>query len=275
MLRATGWICGIALLLVSFPLWAGNAAKIYYFGIPPQQSATVIAERWTPVMQYLSQKTGFNIQLKTEKDLATYAHKLEQGGYDFGFASPFLYILAKKTTGIEAIAREQNGKTAGLIIVKKNSPIQSVEQLNEQTLVFSGPTAFAATVLPVNYLKSKKVTVKIHYVVSIDSVYLSLAKGLFQAGGGEIRTFNGLAPDIKNELRVIWQSSALPPFAFYAHPRVPREVIDKVQNALVGMGDTIQGQALLKTVNFTKLEKAANHDYNVVRKLNIQPLGTK
>lgn len=275
MLRATGWFGGIALLLASFPLWANNTPKIYYFGVPPQQSSILIAERWTPVMRYLSQRTGLNIQLKTEKNLATYAHKLEQGAYDFGFASPFLYTLTHKTAGIEAIAKERDGKTAGLILVKKNSPIHSVEQLNNRTLVFSGPTAFAATVLPVDYLKSRKVTVGIHYVVSIDSVYLALAKGLFPAGGGEIRTFGGLAPDIKNELRVIWQSNALPPFAFYAHPHVPPQVIDKVQTALVEMGDTGQGRALLKTVNFSKLEKATNHDYDAVRKLNIQPLETR
>jgi len=275
MLRATSWICGIVLLLAGFPLWAGNSAKIYSFGIPPQQSATIIAERWTPVMQYLSQKTGFNIQLKTEKDIATYTHKLALGGYDFGLASPLHYISAQKVGGVEAIAKEQNGKTIGLIFVRKNSPIQSVEQLNNQTVAFPGPTAFAANVLPLNYLNSKKVAVNVQYVVSLDSAYLSVAKGLFQAGGGEIRTFNGLAPNIKNELRVIWESSAFPPFAFFAHPGVPGDVIDMVQTALVEMGDTIQGQALLKTVNFTKLEKADDHDYDAMRKLNIKPPATR
>jgi phosphonate transport system substrate-binding protein len=274
MVRTPCWVCGIILLLASFPLWAGNSEKIYYFGIPPQQSAAEIARRWTPVMQYLSQKSGFHIQLKTEKDIATYSQKLGEGGYDFGFSSPLQYIIAHKKNGLEAIVKEQNGKTIGLIVVRKNSSIQSVEQLNNQTLAFAGPTAFAATVLPVHYLNSKKVAVNIQYVTSIDSVYLSVAKGIFQAGGGEMRTFSGLASSIKDKLRVLWESNDLPPFAFYAHPRVSGEVIDKVQNALVEMGGTAQGQALLKTINFTKLEKADDHDYDALRKLNIKPLGT-
>ena len=49
----------------------------------------------------------------------------------------------------------------------------------------------------------------------------------------------------------------------------------KQQKAMAEMDSNPQGMALLKAVNFKGMRKADDSDYNVMRKLNIQPIEAK
>ena len=72
MLRLTR-IAIVTLLLMSARYgYAETPAVSYSFGIGPQQSATELAKRWTPVMQYLSEKSGVTLQFTTAKDIPTF-----------------------------------------------------------------------------------------------------------------------------------------------------------------------------------------------------------
>jgi len=247
----------------------------YSFGIGPTQSAIELAKRWTPVMQYLSEKSGVPLQFKTGKDIPTFQQQVREGVYDFVYINPYNYLQDHKRTGYSAFAREKDSKLFGVLVVKKDGPIQDVAQLNGQTVAFPTAAALAATWLPLGMLKDKGVQVTPQYVNSMDSVYRSVAKGLFPAGGGELRTLGTIDPEIKNQLRVLWTSESLPPFTFVAHPRVPKAVLAKVQKALDEMEQDPQGQALLKANNFKGMEVATDADYNAMRKLNIHPVEAK
>ena len=239
------------------------------FAVTPQQTPTEVARRWTPVLNYLSEKTGFDLQLKTAKDLPTFHQHTIDGLYDIVFVNPNNYVGANKVSGYMAFAKEKDGKSSAMIVARKDGPIKSLSQLSEATMAFPSHTAFMATILPLKKLEEEKITVNIQYVITIDSVYRSVAKGLFVAGGGEGRTFGALVPDIRDQLIVLWQSDDLPAFPFFAHPRVPPLIVDKLQKAMIAMGQDPQGQALLKMVNIKALDKADDAEYNVVRRLNL------
>ncbi len=251
---------------------AETPAGGYSFGIGPVQSAVELAKRWTPVMQYLSEKSGVPLQFKTAKDIPTFQQQMRDGIYDFAYINPYLYLENHRVSGYDAFAREKGGKLVGVLVVKKDGPIQDAMQLQGQAVAFPTAGALAATWLPLGMLKDKGVHVTPRYVNSMESVYRSVAKGLFPAGGGELRTLGTIDPDVKNQLRVLWTSDGLPPFTFVAHPRVPRAALARVQKAFEEMGQDPQGQALLKANNFKGIEAATDADYNAMRKLNIRPV---
>lgn len=257
------------------PAWSEAPPGGYSFGIGPTQSATELAKRWTPIMQYLSEKSGVPLQFKTAKDIPTFQQQMREGVYDFAYINPYNYLLDHKSIGYNAFAREKDGKLFGVLVVKKDGPIHSVEQLNAQTVAFPTAAAIASTWLPLGMLKDKGVQVTPQYVNSMDSVYRSVAKGLFPAGGGEMRTLGTLDAEVRNRLQVLWTSEALPPFAFEAHPRVPKAVLSKVQKAMTEMESNEQGMALLKANNFKGIEVSDDADYNDMRKLNIKPVLAK
>lgn len=264
--------CLYAVILAGSGTVRAEAAAAYSFGIGPQQSASELAKRWTPILQYLSERSGINLQFRTAKDIPTFQQQMRDGTFDFAYINPYHYLLFRKSAGYTAFAHEREGKLIGVLVVHKDAKIRELAQLEGQTLAFPAPNALAATWLPLQTLKAQGVEVNVQYVNSMDSVYRSVAKGLFPAGGGELRTLGAIDPEIKSQLNILWTSESLPPFAFAAHPRVPKEIVMRVQKAMQEMEQQGAGQALLKAINIKGLEAANDSDYDAMRKLNIKPV---
>lgn len=242
---------------------------IISFGVGPQQSASDLAKRWVPIFQYLSEKTGYDIQFTTAKDIPTYQQQAKEGFFDILYINPYHYTLINTSAGYQAFATEKDAKLIGVVVVRKDSKYQNVTDLNGQNLAFPSPNAVTATAMPLAYFKEKNVSVIPNYVVSMDSVYRAVAKGLYPAGGGEQRTFNSLDPEIRSQLRILWSAEPFPAFIFAAHPRIPKDVVKRVQAAMLEMDKDPKGMELLKVINFKGIISAKDSDYDGIRKLNL------
>jgi phosphonate transport system substrate-binding protein len=244
----------------------------YSFGIGPQQSAVELAKRWTPFMEYLSAKSGVTLQFTTAKDIPSFQQQMQQSRFDFALINPYHYTVFHQKSGYNAFAREKDGLLTGIIVGKADGTVKDIGQLNGQTVAFPAPNAIAAAWLPLSHLSANHISVTPQYVNSMDSVYRAVAKGIFPAGGGEMRTFGLIDPEIKKQLEVLWTSSPLPPFAFTAQERVPMEIVMKVQAALLTMHDDAKGAAILHAINYKAIEATTDADYDVVRKMRLQPV---
>lgn len=245
----------------------------YSFGIGPQQSASELAKRWAPIIQYISDKSGVPLQFKTAKDIPTFQQQMGEGVFDIAYVNPYHYLIYRKGShAYNAFAHEKDGKLVGVLVVKKGGPISNVSQLKDMTLAFPAANALAATWLPMHMLNEKGIAVTPQYVTSMDSVYRSVAKGLYPAGGGETRTLSTIDAEVRSQLEVLWTSEGLPPFPFAAHKRVPKDVLEKLQKVMAEMHADTYGLELLKVINFKGMEIADDADYNAMRKMNIKPV---
>lgn len=263
------------IVLASPSLWAseGEPTKLT-FGIVPQQSATKLARLWTPILKYLSQETQLKIRFKTAKDIPIFEKRMAQGEYDIAYMNPYHYTVFHQHPGYAAFAKQKNKRIQGILVVRKDSPYQYPHELADQTLVFPSPAAFAASVLIRSYFQTNHLNITPQYVSSHDSVYRNVAKGLSPAGGGIMRTFQNMAPQIKDQLRIVWVTQGYTPHAFATHPRVPPEIQFKLQQAMVAMDQSEEGRALLETIRFQGIETAENSDWEDVRRLDIHLLDT-
>jgi len=262
----------ILLLLLSLSpgLYAVN--EVYTFGIVPQQSASKMAKLWTPLLNYINQQTDLDLKFKTAKDIPTFEQHLSEGKYDFAYMNPYHFTVFNQNPGYQAVAKARDKKIKGILVVRKDSPIQSIQELNNMTLAFPAPAAFAATILPRSELSGMGNTYDAKYVSSHDSVYRSVAKGLYPAGGGVMRTFNNLSPDIRDQLKVLWTTDGFTPHAIASHPDIPTEILLLIRSALVAMDKSEQGQKLLKNIKIKGFETAKNEDWDDVRALRIDLL---
>lgn len=263
-------VFAIACWSIAFSAWAA-APPVYTFGIGPVQSSTELARRWVPLLRHLSSVTGYELRFQTALDITTFQTNMVAGDFDFAFINPYHYLQSNLNAGYAAFAKEKNGTLTGIVVTRKDAPLDDIAQLDGLAVAFPAPNALAATWMPMRKMKELHVRVEPHYVNSLESVYLSVARGLFPAGGGEMRTFNALPPETRGQLKVIWHSVSLPPFAFAAHPRIPKQVVQKVQQALIDMASHPGSKALLQAVNLGALEKAGDADYNGLRTMQINP----
>lgn len=242
------------------------------FGVVPQQSASTLAQLWTPILQYLSQRTSYSLQFKTAPDIPEFERRLAAGEYDLAYMNPYHYTVFHRAPGYQAFAREKDRRIQGILVVRKDSPCQRPEDLAGQTIVFPAPAAFAASVLPRASLTRQGISFTAKYVASHDSVYLAVAKGLYPAGGGIQRTFDTIAPETRDQLRILWTTGAYTPHAIAAHPRVPAAVVKEVQQAMTAMDQDSQGRALLEAISFKGIAPAEDAEWDDIRALGITEL---
>lgn len=251
---------------------AQPAVQTYNFGIVPQQSASELAKLWVPILTYLSDKTGYRLQFSTAKDIPTYEQRMAAGEYDFAYMNPYHYTVFHTTLGYQAMVAERNRRLQGIVVVRKDSPYQTLAELRGMRIAFPSPAAIAASVLPRQFMEKNGIAHVPVYVASHDSVYLSVVKGLYPAGGGIEQTLTLTDPAVRAQLRVLWKTPSLMPHPIAVHPRVPRRVAEHLESALLTMATDPQSSALLKTINFKGFVKVDDADYDPVRAMDIRLL---
>lgn len=265
--QAARLLLGLTLL---FAMPAGATDKVYIFGVSPQKSASALAEIWVPVLKNLSGRSGINLRFATARDSAEFSARLAKGGYDFAYVNPHQYTLLHANPGYEALAREKGRSLKGLLVVRKDGPVNALADLNGKTLVFSSPTSFAASILPQAELRKQGIQFTPRYVGSHESVYLNVDKGLAPAGGGIARTLDLSADEVRNNLRVLWTTQGYTPHAIASHPRVPEEVRKELLEAMLEMSADSAAKALLDGIGFKGFQAAQDADWDNIRALDLK-----
>lgn len=263
----------LILMLVAALMFSSELmAKEYSFGIVPQQSAKKLARKWGPILQQLSEETGLSLKFATAKDIPTFEKRLAAGEYDFAYMNPYHFTVFNKSPGYVAIAHQAKKSIQGILVVHKDSNITNLPDLQNTTLAFPSPAAFAASLLPQAELKKSGISYEPRYVSSHDSVYLNVARGLAPAGGGVMRTFKNTDPKVRDQLKIFWRTEKYTPHAFAAHPNVTTEDRKILQLALSQLENSQEGMALLNSINFEGITPADNMQWDDVRALNLTAL---
>ena len=240
------------------------------FGIVPQQSTMKLAKLWVPVLQYLSAKTGYQLLFKTANNIPAFERRLADGSYDVAYMNPYHYTVFHAAVGYTAFAKSKGDKIKGVIVVRRDSPYRRLSDLADQQLAFPSPSSFAASVLTRARLEEAGVSFIPAYVGSHDSVYQGVARGLYMAGGGIPRTLDNMTPSVRDQLRILETTPHYTSHAFAAHPRMPVEVVSRIQQAMEEMHRDPNGLAVLQMIRFEAIERARNSDWDDVRSLGIQ-----
>ncbi len=270
-----------AVLLLSFPIAtaadsrgmattqasASTQIETFTFGVVPQQSASRLAKMWGPLLQRLSEDLGVPIRFETANDIPTFEACLSVGAYDFAYMNPVHYTIFSEVSGYRALARQTDKKLHGLIVVRTDSGIETLEDLAGVEVAFPSPGAFGASVVPRAEIQAQGISITPKYVKSHDSVYRAVAAGLLPAGGGVLRTFNAVDPAIRDQLRVIYRTDGYTPHALASLSYVPDDMLAKLRETLTDI--TKNEPNLAKSVGMNGFETARDQDWNDVRALNL------
>jgi len=245
------------------------------FGIVPQQSSSRLAEQWTPLMSYLSERIGRPVRFKTAPDIPTFEQRVLAGQYDIAYMNPYHYVEFSQVPGYRAIAREQEKRIRGIVVVSETDPSTTLADLQGETLAFPAPAAFAATILVRAELKRLGVSYTPKYVSSHDSVYLNVSRGFVKAGGGIERTYAAALEQELENVRVLWRSPGYTPHAFAVHPDLPQREMDQIGDLLADLSKSERGRALLERITLKTLVRANDSDWNDVRDLGLEFIKTE
>lgn len=245
-------------------------AEVMSLGVVPQQPAAKLFSLWQPLIEQVRKSSGLELVFKTAVDIPAFQQALRRGDYDVAYMNPYHYAVFSEAPGYRALAAQAPNRLKGLIVVRRDSPYQRLEDLAGQRVVFPSPAAFAASLITRKELAALGVSVDVQFVRSHDSVYLNVQRGFAAAGGGVMRTLNSTTAEARESLRVLWQSPGYTPHPIAAHPRVPASVQEQLQQAMVSLSETAEGRSLLAKLNIQTFNAVTDSDYDAIREIDWQ-----
>ncbi|WP_292952328.1 MULTISPECIES: phosphate/phosphite/phosphonate ABC transporter substrate-binding protein [unclassified Neptuniibacter] len=255
----------LSFLLIVPPV---SIADTFTVGVVPQFDIKTIFSIWQPILDVLEEKTGHKFVLKGSKDIPTFEKSFSKGDFDFAYMNPYHYTISDN---YQPIARDHGRKLYGILVINADGDIQDVQQLNEKTVVFPAPNALGASLMIRSELEQKYgISFTPKYVNTHSSVYLNVGLNLASAGGGVQKTFNQQHADVKDNVRILLKTDSVEPHPFTAKLDLNPEIVKKVTEALLQMGQHEEYQKLLAKVPFKKIGDATDHDYDQVRRLNLE-----
>lgn len=244
-------LTSVTLLLLFGSITNAAQKTTYVLSRAPQLSETITLKAWKPFTEYLSKETGVEIALKIYETRSEFEQDLLNGVSDFSFQNAYYFLMAYKKYGYIALVRDGSSLLEGIIVVRRDSSIKELKELEGKEVVFPSPNAFMASLYSRALIKEKeKIEIVPRYIGSDHgSVYRSVAYGRYPAGGGVSKTLNKEPEDLINNLRVIWRTPGATPHPLIAHPRVPEELREAVVQAILKLTLTEKGRRMLKSVH--------------------------
>jgi phosphonate transport system substrate-binding protein len=263
-----------ATLLILLFLPAGTlqaAPQGYSFGVTPQFDQRRLVAIWQPILDELTRRTGLTLTLAGVPLALEFEKRFLAGQYDFAYCNPYLASSMVSQQGYQMLVRDQAAYLNGVLVVRRDSPLRSPRDLDGKIVAFPTPNALAASLMIRADLANRfHVRITPYYVHNHTSVYLQVAQGLADAGGGVQTTLDGQPQAVRDRLRVIHATARVPSLPVVAHPRVPLAVQNKVRQAFLDMGATPAGQALLAAVPIQRIGAASAWDYIVIEQLGLK-----
>ena len=253
------------------PLPDDRPLEVYTFGVVPQFDTRQLVSVWLPLLKQVEMRAGCRLEFKGTKDIPTFELEFEKGNFDFAYMNPYHSTVAWKTQKYEPLIRDHSRKLFGILAVKEDSPYHSVADLNGSTISFPAPNAMGASLLMRAELrKQHQLDFQPLYAKKHDSVYLSVVSGKCVAGGGVMSTLNQQDARVKDKLRVIYETQKLAPHPIVSHPRVPAEVVARVQQAFYDLADAPCCKQLLASVPMNSPGPATREDYQDLEELGLE-----
>lgn len=269
------WVRGLSLgmtacLLTLAPPVPASAGTPYTLGVVPQFGQRQLFAIWDPIVKELSLRTGLDIQLVVTLTVPEFEWALEKGTFDFVYANPYHILRVSDSQGYIPLVRDRE-PLRGILLVRRDSPVKSVVELAGKTLAVPSPNALGASLLlraDLDHLygvRLSMVKARTH-----NSVYLTVLNGLTDAGGGVQKTLAEQAPDVREGLRVLYTTRAMPSHPLAAHPRIKPDVRERARKALLEMSATPTGKALLDEIPMPSPVAASLEDYLVMRNWGLE-----
>jgi len=236
------------------------------FGVLNQQSAILTAERWNPILHYLTSVTGVPLQLKMGPTVQDTDTMMGRGDFDFvytnhNFQSEFDHIAFR------VIARWSGDPIHGVLAVPSDSEVRDLRQLQGKRIAFPSNDAFVAYAVPVVALRQAGVKFTEVFAGNQEGVLAQLKARRVDGGAVNSRFLRDYQQREKVQFREIFTSSGYPDLAVIAHPRVPAAVVEKVRKALLDVKHDPRAAALREQVRFKGFDQASEKDYDGVRRI--------
>ncbi len=230
-------------------------------------------EIWVEVFSYLSKETGLDLKFEPATSQLDFELNLAKSYYDLALVSPLQFDAFRQNPGYQAQVKRKAQPIRGIIFVKKNGKIKSFSELRDAIIAFPNPLNFESSIAPRESLKRLNFNIIPQFLSSEAAVYKEVINEQYIAGSGTHENFLAQPIEIRNSLKVVWDSPGFSPHAFVAHPRVDFFSLVKLKRAFVDMIKNEEAKKLLPYIFVDNgFEVARDSDWDEIKLIDLNEL---
>jgi len=235
----------IMILCCSFFPLGGADHTPYTFGVLAQRSVVLTAHYWNPILTYVSSKSGVPLLLKVERTAPESNLETQKGTYDFVYSNT-IFSAKMAEAHYQVILRPRDQAITGQIVTLSDSSFHTLQDIAGKDVGFPSSTAFVGYSVPMNYLQHQGITVIPVFGGNQEGIMAQLKVGKVQVAAVNSQIMSAYAHRENITYRVLWESEKFLNIPIAAHPRVPKEVIQAIQNAFEQMNSDPEGIKILE-----------------------------
>lgn len=236
----------------------------------PYQAVPHRYDQWTPVADYLTRETGIPVKIATSRLYEEYVREVLASRHDLAYFNPLHYLTAHRDGGYEAFV-SPGDRAMGRIVVRAGSPLRTLKDLRARKISMLSPSALAARILPEVFLRDHGLVAGRDYtlveVPTNDASLNAVLDGQVDAAAAAMRTFDALPGSIKKRLRILAETPPQPDVLLGLRGDLDPGLKDALARALLALGRSPEGRAILAPLGWKRLVRARDADYDVTRAL--------
>ena len=241
------------------------------FGILPYISAEQLVYRFSPLANYLSEKLQVPVRIETAPHFIEFARRThEDQHYDILFTAPHLYTQASRKAGFRLIVSIDSPDMWAVIVVPKQSDIQTIEDLERKQLATVHPLGLSTLLVRKRLLDAgidPDVDLNLVITPSHDASLLSAYHGVTDASALMLPTFEASSKRVQESMRIIARTEKSPLIPISVGPRISDSCASEITSVLLNIGTTPEGRAVLEHNKFNGFRKANPDAYEKLDEL--------
>jgi phosphonate transport system substrate-binding protein len=250
------WAIAALIFLFPPPLFATPTDETLTLGIFPYLSPNQMMEQLSPLRKRIEEALGKKVSMVSAPDFMSYVDRTTKGEYDLVLTAPHMGRLAQKRDGWQLVV-QSGQKTATVILVRKDSGIQRLEELRGKKMAV-GNWRSVTYLLAEEALTKKGLTlgkdVEVVETATFSNVVQSVFLGEADAGATPTLLWDkwvNVNEEQHNQLQEIFRAPpATPSFLVMASPKTDQATIRRLRESLLSFQDTEEGKIFLQKSRF-------------------------
>lgn len=230
------------------------------------------------LLDYLGEKLDKQINIIQKETYAEVNELLRTGGVDIAFICSLSYVLASQEGYIEGLVSPEVKGTnlyQSYVIVKKDSPYHSLQDLNGQRFAYTDPLSYSGKLSVLKMLDTMEIQEssffkETFYTYSHDYSIKSVDLGIVEGASVDSALFEQMRrnndKDVQN-LKIIeaGEKAGMPPVVASVHTN--EKIKKEVKEILLNLNQTEEGNQILKEIQIDRYIPLKNDDYTVISEI--------
>lgn len=256
------------------------------FSMIPTEETTQELSLYQPMVNKLKQATGKPIEFYLPTSYASVVEAMLGGFVDIGMHGPYSYVIAQeRDPSLEVFAtyakhkghfQEEGPGYKAVLVSRSDSGIESLEDIKGTVVGLTDPASTSGNLLPrvsftevigedledhfdrVVYTGGHDLSAMAVYEGQVDVAFVATHRldNVIDRGLVKMEDYN-----------LLWSSPVIPQDPFVVSGKLCDELVEKITEAFLTLGETEEGREYLKNVNASKFVAMTDADYDIIRAL--------